>query len=203
MRTSTHSCIAGLVLTLGLAAGCQDKVDEPAPPPRSTLSAAPAPPEPTELKSEDLKVGEGERAVKDGDEIKVLYVGRLLKNGVKFDSNEKRDDPFPFTVGEGVIEGWSKGVVGMKKGGKRKLTIPASLAYGEAGSPPKIPPNAALVFEIELIGWADEPAAPAGSASAAASASAGPAGSASAGPATSAAAGPPPKKKDEPQKGAP
>lgn len=194
MRTSKHPCLVALVLTVALAASCQDKVEEPAPPPRSTLSAAPAQPEPTELKSEDLKVGEGERAVKDGDEIKVLYVGRLLKNGSKFDSNDNREDPFTFTVGEGVIEGWSKGVVGMKKGGKRKLTIPASLGYGDKGSPPKIPPNAALVFEIELIGWADEPAAPAGSASAAASASAGPATSASAGPAP---------KKDEPKKDAP
>lgn len=193
MSTSKHSCLAALVLSLGLTAACQDKVEEPAPPPRSTLSAAPAPPDPTELKSEDLKVGEGERAVKEGDEINVLYVGRLLKNGVKFDSNDKRDDPFTFTVGQGVIAGWSQGVVGMKKGGKRKLTIPSKLAYGEAGSPPKIPANAALVFEIELLGWADEPAAPAASASA----------SASAGPATSASAGPAPEKDKKPKEATP
>ena len=171
---------------------CSDKVEEPAPPPRSTLSAAPAPPDPTELKQEDITPGTGERTVKEGDDLKVLYVGRLLKNNQKFDSNEKRDAPFPFTVGEGVIEGWSQGVIGMKKGGKRKLTIPSKLAYGEKGSPPKIPPNAALVFEIELIGWADEDAGAAGSASAAASSSAAPPSSASAAP-----------KKDEPKKDAP
>jgi hypothetical protein len=201
MRSPKNASFGALVLTIALVPACQDKVAEPEPPPKPTTSAAPAAPDPTELKIEDLTPGEGERAVKDGDEIKVLYVGRLLKTNAKFDSNDKRDAPFKFTVGEGVIEGWSKGVVGMKKGGKRKLTIPASLAYKEKGSPPKIPPNAPLVFEIELLGWADEPAAPAGSASAAASGSAGAAPSAKAAPTSSAAAAPKKEpKKEEPKK---
>jgi hypothetical protein len=191
MRTRHRSHLSIFLVASLLGSACSDKVDEPSPPPRSTISAEPAPPDPTELKTEDLTPGTGERAVKDGDEINVLYVGRLLKTNAKFDSAEKRDDPFTFTVGEGVIEGWSKGVVGMKKGGKRKLTIPANLAYKEKGSPPKIPPNAPLVFEIELIGWADETAGAAGSASASAAASS------SAAPPSSASAAP---KKDEKKK---
>ncbi len=193
---SHASILRCAALSLVLAAvSCQDKVAEPEPPPKPTTSAATVP-DPTELKIEDLTVGEGDRAVKEGDEVKVLYVGRLLKTNAKFDSNDKRDAPFKFKVGEGVIEGWSKGVVGMKKGGKRKLIIPSSLAYKEKGSPPKIPPNAPLTFEIELLGWADEKdAAPTGSASGGASASAAPA--ASAGPAASATAGP---KKDDAKK---
>lgn len=141
------------VLGVSLVA-CQDKVVEPEPPPRPTTSAEPFV-APTELVIDELAPGEGERAVKEGDKLRVKYVGRLLKTSFKFDEG----DAFEFTVGAGVIEGWSKGVVGMKRGGKRKLTIPSGLAYGERGSPPKIPPNAPLVFEIELLAFADEPAA--------------------------------------------
>jgi hypothetical protein len=152
------------LLVAALVVGCSDKIAEPEPPPKPTTSAA-STPDPTELAKEDLKPGTGDREVKTGDKIKVHYVGRLLKTNAKFDSNEAKDKPFEFTVGEGVIEGWSQGVVGMKKGGKRKLTIPAKLAYGEDGHPPKIPGNAPLVFEVELVGWSDEPeAAPSGSA---------------------------------------
>jgi hypothetical protein len=171
-----------------LALGC-DRVPEPQPEPRpaSSKPATSAQPEPTALVKEDLKVGEGAREVKLGDAVRVNYVGKLFKNGKIFDSNKSKDSPFPFTVGEGVIEGWSQGVVGMKKGGKRKLTIPGPLAYGEAGSPPDIPPNATLVFEIDLLGWDNEDAAvvasaaPVASAVASAAASAAPTASASAG----------------------
>lgn len=83
--------------------------------------------------------------------MKVHYTGRLM-DGTKFDSSLDRDEPFSFTLGQGqVIKGWDEGVVGMKKGGKRKLVIPSDMAYGKRGSPPKIPPDAPLQFEIELL----------------------------------------------------
>lgn len=141
---------------------CQDKIVEPEPPPRPTTSAESFV-APKELVIEDLAPGEGERAAKEGDKLRVKYVGRLMKTSFKFDEG----DAFEFTVGAGVIEGWSKGVLGMKRGGKRKLTIPADLAYGERGSPPKIPPSSPLVFEIELLSFADEPSLPASAGAAA------------------------------------
>jgi FKBP-type peptidyl-prolyl cis-trans isomerase len=103
----------------------------------------------TVLKSEDLKVGTGAQ-VKSGDKIQVNYIGTLT-DGTKFDSSYDRNVTFEFTVGAGeVIEGWERGVVGMKVGGKRKLTIPSSLGYG-AQAVGTIPANSTLVFEIELV----------------------------------------------------
>jgi FKBP-type peptidyl-prolyl cis-trans isomerase len=131
--------------------GCEEKVPEPAgaaPAPAAPTSSVEAP---TSLVKEDVKVGDGAEA-KSGDTVKVHYTGRLLKTNAKFDSSLDRGDPFEFQLGGGnVIKGWDEGVVGMKIGGKRKLTIPADLAYGAAGSPPKIPANAPLVFDIELL----------------------------------------------------
>lgn len=104
-----------------------------------------------ELTIEDTLVGDGAEA-KIGDIVSVHYTGTLL-DGTKFDSSVDRGQPFSFTVGEGrVIQGWEQGVPGMKIGGKRKLTIPSDLGYGDRGSPPVIPPNATLIFEIELLG---------------------------------------------------
>jgi FKBP-type peptidyl-prolyl cis-trans isomerase len=98
----------------------------------------------------DIKEGSGP-AVKNGDRVTVHYVGKLL-NGKKFDSSRDRGEPFEFTVGEkGVIAGWDAGVVGMKKGGIRRLIIPPAIAYGPGGSPPVIGPNQVLDFEIELL----------------------------------------------------
>jgi FKBP-type peptidyl-prolyl cis-trans isomerase len=99
---------------------------------------------------EDLVVGSGAEA-KAGQTVSVHYVGTLL-DGRKFDSSRDRGTPFKFPLGAGrVIQGWDRGVAGMKIGGKRKLTIPPELAYGARGFPPVIPANATLVFEIELL----------------------------------------------------
>ncbi|PXX38588.1 FKBP-type peptidyl-prolyl cis-trans isomerase [Aquitalea sp. FJL05] len=99
---------------------------------------------------EDLTVGEGAEAVA-GEEVTVHYTG-WLTNGSKFDSSKDRYQPFSFPLGAGhVIKGWDQGVVGMKVGGKRKLTIPPELGYGARGAGGVIPPNATLVFEVELL----------------------------------------------------
>jgi len=107
---------------------------------------------PTEaqLQKEDITVGTGDVA-EPGDKVTVNYVGTLT-DGAKFDSSYDRKQPFSFTLGAGdVIKGWDLGVVGMKVGGKRKLTIPPSLGYGEQGAGSTIPPNSTLIFTIELL----------------------------------------------------
>jgi peptidyl-prolyl cis-trans isomerase A (cyclophilin A) len=99
---------------------------------------------------EDVVVGTGAEATQ-GDTVKVHYVG-TLPSGKEFDSSRKHGEPFDFHLGAGeVIPGWDQGVLGMKVGGKRKLVVPAKLGYGTRGSPPVIPPNATLLFEIELL----------------------------------------------------
>ena len=104
-----------------------------------------------DLKIEDLNVGAGAEAVA-GKTVSVHYTG-WLTNGTKFDSSVDRGQPFSFSLGAGqVIQGWDKGVAGMKVGGKRKLTIPPELGYGARGAGRVIPPNATLVFEVELLG---------------------------------------------------
>ncbi len=103
------------------------------------------------LKIEVLTEGTGE-VTKNGDIVSVHYIG-TLENGTKFDSSRDRGTPFSFTLGAGqVIQGWDQGVLGMKIGEKRKLTIPSDLAYGVGGVPGAIPSNATLIFEVELLG---------------------------------------------------
>jgi FKBP-type peptidyl-prolyl cis-trans isomerase FkpA len=102
------------------------------------------------LKYEDTKVGTGAEA-KAGQTAVVHYTG-WLTNGTKFDSSKDRGQPFSFPLGGGrVIKGWDEGVQGMKVGGTRKLTIPATLGYGAQGAGGVIPPNATLVFEVDLL----------------------------------------------------
>jgi len=102
------------------------------------------------LQIEELVVGSGNAATA-GQKVSVHYTG-WLTNGTKFDSSKDRGEPFIFPLGKGhVIRGWDEGVAGMKVGGKRKLTIPPQLGYGARGAGGVIPPNATLVFEVELL----------------------------------------------------
>ncbi len=105
----------------------------------------------SELQIEELVAGTGDTATA-GQQVSVHYTG-WLTNGEKFDSSLDRGTPFKFKLGAGmVIQGWDQGVAGMKVGGKRKLTIPPELGYGARGAGGVIPPNATLVFEVELLG---------------------------------------------------
>ncbi|HTU79068.1 MAG TPA: FKBP-type peptidyl-prolyl cis-trans isomerase [Solirubrobacteraceae bacterium] len=116
--------------------------------PKVTVPKGPAP---TKLETKELIAGTGPEA-KAGDKVTVNYVGVLYKNGKEFNASWETKEPFSFTLGKGeVIKGWDEGIPGMKVGGRRELIIPAELAYGKTGSPPKIPPNSPLVFVVDLL----------------------------------------------------
>ncbi len=103
------------------------------------------------LAVEDLHAGAGEEATGPGQFVTVHYTG-WLEDGTEFDSSKRRGEPFGFPLGVGyVIPGWDRGVVGMRVGGTRRLTIAPELGYGAQGAGGVIPPNATLVFEIELL----------------------------------------------------
>lgn len=104
-----------------------------------------------ELKIETTMEGTGEKVVASGDVIEVHYTGKL-ENGTVFDSSVERGVPFEFKIGQGlVIQGWDQGLLGMKVGEKRTLTIPADMGYGASGAGGVIPPNATLIFDVELV----------------------------------------------------
>ena len=159
--------VASIALAGVLAAGCASSrkaavkdtptattvtvVTAPAPAPAPTQEATSVHTLPSGLVYEDLVVGEGQVA-EAGHSATVHYTG-WLTDGTKFDSSLDRGDPFQFSLGAGqVIRGWDEGVQGMRIGGKRKLTIPSELGYGSRGAGGVIPPNATLVFEVELLG---------------------------------------------------
>jgi FKBP-type peptidyl-prolyl cis-trans isomerase FkpA len=139
-------------LVILLCAACNDKDAT-----KATAPAVAVPP-PSELQRVDLAPGDG-AAIAPGAVAVVHYTGWLYEaaapdhKGTKFDSSVDRNQPFRFQLGAGqVIKGWDQGVEGMKVGGKRRLTIPAALAYGDAGAGGVIPPGATLVFDVELVG---------------------------------------------------
>jgi len=116
--------------------------------PKVTVPDGPAP-----KKLEEVEIVEGDGAeAKSGDEVTVQYVGVGYDSKKEFDSSWSRNEPFTFNLGAGeVIPGWDQGIVGMKVGGRRELTIPANLAYGPTGSPPVIGPNETLIFVVDLL----------------------------------------------------
>ena len=164
-----------LLATIAIASGCGDSggaeespatVDD-APPaqaqteearPEATGALAKKPkiakqsgPPPKKIVKKDLITGKGQ-AAKSGDSLTMQYVGVLYDNGKQFDASWDRGEPFEFDLGAGmVIPGWDEGIVGMKVGGRRQLTIPPDKAYGDEGQPPDIPPNSTLVFVVDLI----------------------------------------------------
>lgn len=126
----------------------------PKPPPAiatKPVVTVPTGPAPAHLVTKDLVTGTG-ATVAAGQTVTVNYVGVLYKTGKEFDSSWSRNQPFTTALSAGsVIPGWVQGIPGMKVGGRRELIIPASLAYGKAGSPPTIPPNSPLVFVVDLL----------------------------------------------------
>lgn len=141
------AAIGFLAATVSPALAQQQKPAAPAAEPQTITL-------PDGLKYIDTKVGDGSEA-KKGSLVSVQYTGWLYKNGqrgAKFDSSLDRGKPFSFTLGQKqVIAGWDEGVVGMKAGGKRTLIIPPDLAYGSTGAAGVIPPNATLIFDVELV----------------------------------------------------
>jgi FKBP-type peptidyl-prolyl cis-trans isomerase len=143
-----------VLVVLGTALGCGSSGNSGAP--ETTSASAPlkvtGPPVTTAsgLQYWDIVIGTGATAT-PGSAVKVHYSG-FLTNGQKFDSSRDRGEPFSFPLGEGqVIKGWDEGVAGMKVGGKRQLRIPPELGYGAAGAGGAIPPNATLIFDVELL----------------------------------------------------
>jgi peptidylprolyl isomerase len=161
-----------LLATLLVACGGDDNRDQAAKTVKTETSEQPSPaqerealedtslrphiPQPTgspprHLVKEDIVKGKGAPA-KPGDRLTLQYVGLTFSNGEEIDASWDRGQPYTFTLGRGhVIKGWNKGLVGMREGGRRMLTIPPELAYGREGAPPAIAPNETLVFVFDLL----------------------------------------------------
>jgi FKBP-type peptidyl-prolyl cis-trans isomerase len=142
-----------ILVFLGLIAYLVYQAIAPDTPATDTPAAAPAGEFITTdsgLQYQDVVIGEGDEAV-PGSRVQVHYTGRL-EDGTQFDTSRDSGQPFEFTLGAGrVIQGWEEGIAGMREGGQRTLIIPPELGYGESGFPPVIPPNATLIFDVELI----------------------------------------------------
>ena len=152
------SRIAVLVIAALAAFGCATEEKQPAP-----AQAAACKPAPSELLTQDIQVGTGE-AVRYRTAVWVEYTGWLYdgckpdRKGKPFDTSQGRSTPFGLIVGAGrVIKGWDEGLIGMKDGGKRLLVIPPDKAYGAKGVPGTIPPNATLVFEVQVTKILQQP----------------------------------------------
>lgn len=144
MMTVGIISLSGALISGTGPAGAEDKKGE------ASMTTAQEITTPSGLKYVDLQVGSGDLAV-TGSLVTVHYTGWLI-DGTKFDSSVDRRQPFSFPLGAGrVIKGWDEGVAGMKVGGKRKLTIPSDLGYGTRGAGGVIPPNATLLFDVELL----------------------------------------------------
>ena len=158
MKYRWNVAMMGLLL-VGALSACGNNLKAAAPDDATTAGTPPAQEDNmaqqtspvTELQIKDDKVGDGAVA-EAGKEVTVHYVGTLYPSGEKFDSSRDHGQPFSFKLGAGqVIEGWDKGVAGMKVGGMRTLIVPYQMAYGDAGYPPVIPPKSTLKFEVELL----------------------------------------------------
>jgi FKBP-type peptidyl-prolyl cis-trans isomerase FkpA len=150
MKTLQATALAGL-MALALATGvCQAQSATAAADAKTLIST------PSGLQYKEVKTGAGAAAV-SGARVTVHYTGWLQNPdgsaGLKFDSSRDRNEPFKFVLGAGnVIKGWDEGVQGMRVGGQRRLVIPAALGYGQRGAGGVIPPNAVLIFDVELLG---------------------------------------------------
>jgi len=144
-------CLFGLLLSFGITTEATMAAPNSAKKENIKMAQAQEVTTPSGLKYTDEVIGNGP-SPRNGQTVSVHYTG-WLTNGTKFDSSLDRGSPFSFTLGQGqVIKGWDEGVASMKIGGKRKLTIPPDLGYGSRGAGGVIPPNATLVFEVQLLG---------------------------------------------------